>query len=278
MTSRSRVEPSLAGAVACSFLLHLIVAAAIAIHTPARTRRVFLPTSVSVSLVGPAPAGPKATAAAPAAAPVEASEAAPAVEIVEPPTEKKVNIAPKKEVEKPPEKVEKPPEKVEKKPEPPVEKKVEPAKPVEKPRRKRSGPTASDIMNRLRDEVASQGEPASKAGASGPSGGVAGGGGGVSAVGAAIPYKLYLYEIQSEIESAWVKPKGIENGGEGAQTIVSIRILRSGEVDNVWVEEGSGNKFFDQSVIRAIRKSSPLPPLPPAVVGDSLEVGFRFFE
>ena len=270
MTSRSRFEPSLTGAVACSFLLHLIVGAAIAVHTPSRTRRVFLPTSVSVSLVSPGPAGPKAPAAAPAKATTEAPAA---VEIeAAAPEKKKVNIAPKKEVAKPP-------EKVEKKPEPKVVKKVEPVKkPAKKPRRKPKGPTASDIMNRLRDEVASQGAPASKGSAAGPSGGAGGGGGGVSAVGAAIPYKLYLYEIQSEIESAWVKPKGIEGGGEGAQTIVSIRILRSGEVDDVWVEEGSGNKFFDQSVIRAIRKSSPLPPLPPAVVGNSLEVGFRFFE
>ncbi|TNF50181.1 energy transducer TonB, partial [bacterium] len=39
---------------------------------------------------------------------------------------------------------------------------------------------------------------------------------------------------------------------------------------------GSGNIYYDQSALRAIRKASPLPPLPQDLDEESLEVGINF--
>jgi TonB family protein len=57
---------------------------------------------------------------------------------------------------------------------------------------------------------------------------------------------------------------------------VAANILRNGEVANLNFEERSGNKYFDESVIKAIKKAGPFPPLPEWFDGSSLEIGIRF--
>ncbi len=58
------------------------------------------------------------------------------------------------------------------------------------------------------------------------------------------------------------------------------KIEKDGKVTNVEMEKGSGNRFFDESVLRAIGKASPLPVPPEKLRGteDHYEVGFRFRE
>ena len=88
-----------------------------------------------------------------------------------------------------------------------------------------------------------------------------------------IKYKVYYNTIWEVIRDAWTVPEGLKVRAD-LETIIGIRIAKDGRVISVDVEKGSGNSAFDDSAIRAIEKSSPLPPFP----GDEreLEVGFRF--
>ena len=85
----------------------------------------------------------------------------------------------------------------------------------------------------------------------------------------------YYAEIWSKIRKQWSLPQGILPKGN-VETIVNAKILRNGAVMDVGFEKRSGNRYFDDSAVRAVRKASPLPPLPPWIRGNSIEIGIRF--
>ncbi|MDX1763578.1 MAG: energy transducer TonB, partial [bacterium] len=88
-----------------------------------------------------------------------------------------------------------------------------------------------------------------------------------------IKYKVYYNTIWGIIRDAWAVPEGLKVRAD-LETIIGIRIAKDGRIITIEVEKSSGNSAYDDSTIRAIEKSSPLPPFP----GDEpeLEVGFRF--
>ncbi len=84
----------------------------------------------------------------------------------------------------------------------------------------------------------------------------------------------YYAQIWSRIKGSWafISP----SPGEALEAVIDVTILRSGAVTEVNFEKRSGNRFFDESAMKAIRKASPFPPLP-AVIGEtSIQVGIRF--
>ena len=85
----------------------------------------------------------------------------------------------------------------------------------------------------------------------------------------------YYAMIWSRIKRGWALPQGILPG-EVLETVIDVTILRSGAVSEMNFEKRSGNRFFDESVLKAIRKASPFPPLPPWYSEASLGVGIRF--
>ena len=85
----------------------------------------------------------------------------------------------------------------------------------------------------------------------------------------------YYAEIWARIRGQWSLPQGILPRGD-AESIVNARILRNGAVVDVSFEKKSGNRYFDDSAVRAIKKASPLPPLPAWIRGDGIEIGIRF--
>ncbi|MCL5808464.1 MAG: TonB family protein [Deltaproteobacteria bacterium] len=87
--------------------------------------------------------------------------------------------------------------------------------------------------------------------------------------------RAYYAMVWSQIKGKWVLPQGILRG-EALETIIDVTILRSGAVTQVNFEKRSGNRYFDESAMKAIRKASPLPPLPAWIGGNSLGVGIRF--
>jgi TonB family protein len=89
-----------------------------------------------------------------------------------------------------------------------------------------------------------------------------------------IRFKAYYNRIWSKIRSSWV-PQGVAPG-EKLKAVVEIRIAPDGRIKEYRVEEGSGNDYYDQSAIRAVRKSSPLPALPEELGDKPLEVGLNF--
>ena len=64
--------------------------------------------------------------------------------------------------------------------------------------------------------------------------------------------QAYVAQIQREMIQNWSRPPSARNG---MQAIVRVRLVPTGEVVNVEVEESSGNNAFDRSVIQAVQKS-----------------------
>ncbi len=82
-------------------------------------------------------------------------------------------------------------------------------------------------------------------------------------------FSSYYSLITERVWSEWVYPEF--KSKEDFLTIIDIKILKNGEIKILKVEKSSGNTLFDRSVIRAIRKASPLPPPP-----FEIEVGLKF--
>jgi TonB family protein len=88
-----------------------------------------------------------------------------------------------------------------------------------------------------------------------------------------IEYKIYYNTIWERIKSSWTLPEDIKEKEADLEAIISIKIDKNGILNNIWIERGSGNKYFDQSALRAISKAVPFPPPP---MERSLEIGIRF--
>ena len=63
---------------------------------------------------------------------------------------------------------------------------------------------------------------------------------------------------------------------ENIETIIDVKISRSGAVEHIGFEQRSGNRYFDDSALRAVKKSSPFPPLPYWIMESNIEIGIRF--
>jgi TonB family protein len=87
--------------------------------------------------------------------------------------------------------------------------------------------------------------------------------------------RAYYAAIWSRIKGKWALPQGILPG-EVLETVIDVTILRSGAVTEVNFEKRSGNRYFDESAMKAIQKASPLPPLPAWIGDSSIGVGIRF--
>lgn len=61
----------------------------------------------------------------------------------------------------------------------------------------------------------------------------------------------YLEYIAAEIESNWRRPPSARNG---MKVVLSLHLLPTGEVDNVYVVKSSGDSHFDESAIRAVKR------------------------
>ena len=100
--------------------------------------------------------------------------------------------------------------------------------------------------------------------------------GGASSGFMSIKHKMYYNLIWQRIRSAWVLSESALGGRKDLETIIAIRIARDGRIADIQFEKRSGNPQLDESALRAIKKSDPLPPLPPGFEGDSFDVGVRF--
>ena len=87
--------------------------------------------------------------------------------------------------------------------------------------------------------------------------------------------RAYYAMVWSRIKGEWALPQGILRG-EVLETVIDVTILRNGAVTQVNFEKRSGNSYFDESAMKAIRKASPLPPLPAWIRENSLGIGIRF--
>jgi len=122
-----------------------------------------------------------------------------------------------------------------------------------------------------------------KAGSGGSGRGGAGGG-----VGSGVPFsgdgtgkpldpamQKYLLDIWEKIKNAWNVP-GMASYKKNLETIVMVKIRKDGRIVDISIEKRSGNRVYDESILRVLRAVEPLPPIPSSLNMDSIEVGFRF--
>ena len=107
-----------------------------------------------------------------------------------------------------------------------------------------------------------EGEGAAALGKGGRGGGVVKG----------MEFVIYQNRMLSTIKANWVWVGQRSN----LRVVVRFNIKENGEIFGLKVVQASGNASYDESVIRAVNKSSPLPAPPEAVRNDFSEVELAF--
>ncbi|KIE16825.1 hypothetical protein DS62_08820 [Smithella sp. SC_K08D17] len=87
--------------------------------------------------------------------------------------------------------------------------------------------------------------------------------------------KEYIGVVWSRVKKNWTMPQALMPK-ENIETIIDVKISRSGTLEYVGFEKRSGNRYFDDSALRAVKKSSPFPPLPYWIMDKNIEIGIRF--
>lgn len=281
-------EVRLGRMVLLSGFVHVGVLGVLYTHGESRHSTPLPAHTYTVSLIAPAAVTPAAEPRPPEPVPPRAEIPPPQAEVLPPEPEPpklepvKEEPPPKPTVEKPeakkpkvqiaekkppqpavrpqPEKEEKKPV-VEKKPEPPVE---EPAaeppvpKTVEKPEPEKKEETAApqkppveesptdeqrdrQILAAL-DKVRSRVKPAAGTAVRG------------------LPFLLYTRQVKQRVRDSWI----VAQEKPGVSAVVRFGILPSGDIVAIELARGSGDRVFDESVLRAVKKADPLPPPPEA--------------
>lgn len=151
----------------------------------------------------------------------------------------------------------------------PVEKKKEPVTGSPKTEPKKKPPAAKSPATK--PNAAPSSPSSSSTGGQGSA--AAGGGNSLKLDGPDFPFPHYIALIQFRIESNWQAPFS----GQGQRlATVYFKIMRSGEVTDVKLEQSSGNIVFDQAAQRAVYSANPLPPLPAGSGLETLGVHFDF--
>ncbi len=85
-------------------------------------------------------------------------------------------------------------------------------------------------------------------------------------------FQPYLEEMHKQISGKWNPPPV----NKDSEVVLKFTILKNGHVINEEVSQSSGNKEVDESALAALRRSSPLPPLPLSFPRDEVTVNFNF--
>jgi TonB family protein len=85
----------------------------------------------------------------------------------------------------------------------------------------------------------------------------------------------YMLEIWEKIKNSWGLP-GLASFKKDLETVVTIRIRKDGRIVDVNIEKRSGNRIYDESILRVLRSVDPLPPIPATLNMETMEIGFRF--
>ena len=117
------------------------------------------------------------------------------------------------------------------------------------------------------------GDTSSKAGA-GRAGPVGGSGTGRVRIQGSI--LIYQAEIQYQIQKNWAFSQQLAGENTQMEAVLAIKILRNGEIEDIWFDKKSGNAYLDDSAYKALVKSNPLPPLPKDYMRPDYKIGLRF--
>ena len=277
-----RDSPSMVFPFGVSFLFHLIIIGAMIFMPQFGSKPRLGSGVVNVSLVslpssGPDSAGPAASVVKPKPAEKKPLQE-PAVKVPEP---KPVPV-----VKKPPEAVSLAPKKI--KPKKSLKKKtLDPSKMIDsaldriekKVEKTQTDSVASAIEQLKRKVAASESQPrtGTGGGASGQAG-VAGPVGGSGTGGPRVQESILIYqaEIQYQIQKNWAFSQQLAGDNTEMEAVLAIKVLRNGEIEDIWFDKKSGNAYLDDSAYKALVKSNPLPPLPNDYMRPDYKIGLRF--
>lgn len=88
--------------------------------------------------------------------------------------------------------------------------------------------------------------------------------------------RIYYAEVVFSIQRNWAFSEQLAGDEKNLYNEVGFKIMRNGEIKDVWFDRRSGNSYFDESTRKAILKSSPLPPIPDQIKDNFLELMARF--
>ena len=114
------------------------------------------------------------------------------------------------------------------------------------------------IRQRVKEED-DQARPAKSSGNRKPGASEQGDGGGAGTV-RGLQFILYTEQVKRRMKQSWI----VAEEKTGLTVIVRFGIQANGEVFAVELAQRSGDRIFDESAVRAVRKASPLPPPPTA--------------
>ncbi len=66
-----------------------------------------------------------------------------------------------------------------------------------------------------------------------------------------------VHDIQKKVADVWQVPEGFSV--HDLEVAVGVKVDELGNVTDAGITKSSGDKFFDASLLRAVRKASPLP-------------------
>ncbi len=104
-----------------------------------------------------------------------------------------------------------------------------------------------------------------------PSGGASGGVGMIGELDGNFPYTWYLQQVQNRIAANWFRPTGVQG-----RVLIYFRIRPDGSLESIRRDTPSPSAPFNESAEQAVRRSSPMPPLPQGFDGKYLGVWFWF--
>lgn len=88
---------------------------------------------------------------------------------------------------------------------------------------------------------------------------------------------LYKLQVENRIKSNWVYPYALLNPGKrNLEAIVILLVKKDGKIVRFWFKKRSNDAIFDSSVIKAIKKSNPLPPFPEGYKKSYEKIEVRF--
>ncbi len=86
--------------------------------------------------------------------------------------------------------------------------------------------------------------------------------------------KQYYMDLASRVQRLWVLPE-IKKWSPALETIIEFTVLGDGHLANVKVAKSSGDSFFDRFARETVKKAAPMPPIPPVLKKNHLDLGFR---
>ena len=85
----------------------------------------------------------------------------------------------------------------------------------------------------------------------------------------------YAELIRQRIAQNW-NTNGLDGRLQNSPTVITFTIMRDGTIRDPKVTQSSGNYNIDNTALRAVFQSSPLPQLPPQVTESSITAQFTF--